>query len=148
MFHLTLQAMKDLIIKTHKTDRMYLGEHFYILCKGKNSGKPLLQPCANCWVLQFSSKQDRENYYWMAYTLWQSRFWHYFLVGSVIPFLRLFEFKKEFLPKTELLQSDYEQHLRNVLALQLLQEKEQQFKRKLSLIDGAKKMILQRYVQR
>ncbi len=137
--------MQKFTIKTHKTDRMYLSEHFYILCKGKNSGKPLMQPCANCWVLQFTNKQEFENYYWMAYTLWQCKFWHYFLVGSVIPFLRLVEFKKEFLPKTEILQADYEQHLKNVIALRMLQEKEQQVKKKLFLIEDMKKLILQRY---
>ena len=146
MFNLTLQAMQNFIIKTHKADTMYLGEHFYILCKGKNSGKPLMQPCANCWVLQFRNKQEFENYYWMAYTLWQSKFWHYFLVGSVIPFLRLFEFKKEFFPKTEMLQADYELHLKNVMALQLLQQKEQEFKKKLNLIADMRKAILYRYV--
>jgi hypothetical protein len=145
MFNLTLQAMQNFIIKTHTANAMYLGEHFFILCKGKNSGKPLLHPCANCWVLQFANSQERENYYWLAYTLWQSRFWHYFLVGSVIPFLRLFEFKKEFLNKTELLQADYEQHLRNVLALQMLQKKEQQFRKNLSLIQDMKRVVLQRY---
>lgn len=147
MFNLILQAMQNFIIKTHKANKMYLGEHFFILCKGKNSGKPLFEPCANCWVILFPNKQERENHYWMAYTLWQSKFWHYFLVGSIIPFLRLFEFKKEFLPKTKMLQSDYEKHLNNVLALQLLQDKEQAYQKKLFLIRDMKKIILQRYAQ-
>jgi hypothetical protein len=145
--NLKLNAMKQIIIKCHKPNAMYLGEHFYILCKGRNSGKPLLEPCANCWVLQFPNKQECENYYWMAYTLWQSKFWHYFLVGAVIPFLRLFEFKKEFAPKTEMLQNNYEQHLKNILALQLLQNKEAQCKKQLNLIENTRRFILQHYAQ-
>ena len=73
-----------------------MADHFFILNKGLNSGKPLYEPCPNCFVVIFSNNEDKESYYWLSYSLWKSKFWHQFLVGSVIPFLRIHEFKSEF----------------------------------------------------
>ncbi len=138
--------MQKLTIKCHKPGMLYMGEHMFILNKGRNSGKPLAEPCANCWVIHFPNSQEKENHYWLAYSLWQTRFWHYYQVGSVIPFLRLFEFKKEFVLKAQSLQEDYELHLKNILALQLLQKKEIQFCKNLEMVRDMRAIILNRYI--
>jgi hypothetical protein len=42
----------------------------------------------------FSKRGGLRKPFFIAYSLWQTKFWHQHLVGSVIPFLRLNDFKK------------------------------------------------------
>lgn len=80
-------------IKTYKGKRIESPHFFFILNKGNNSGKPLAQPCANCYVLIAETKKEKDFYYWLCYGLWQSNKFHPFLYGSVIPFLRVHNIK-------------------------------------------------------
>jgi hypothetical protein len=80
--------------------------------------------------------------------LWQTKFWHPFLIGSVIPFLRLPDFIKEFNPQSRLMMVEHEQHLKNVAALKLLEQKENQRKEELMLINDLRKAILYRYCRK
>src|SRR5690606_41276242 len=91
--------MAKFIFKTHKKGNVYKSKHFFILNKGLNSGKPLNEPCANCFVIIFSNSEDKDSHYWTVFSLWKSKFWHPFLVCSVISFLRFTVFKKEFIIK-------------------------------------------------
>lgn len=116
--------MLNFRIKSHKTATLYMADHIFILNKGLNSEKPLYEPCPNCFVVIFSNTEDKESYYWLSYSLWKSKFWHPFLVGSVIPFLRIHEFKSEFDKKTRIMMEEHEAHLKNVQALKLLEQKE------------------------
>jgi hypothetical protein len=84
---------------THQKDRVYSQPHFFVLSKGNNSGKPLKEPCPNCFVILVKTEEEAENLYWIALSLWKSKFWYQHLVGSVIPFLRLQEFKSNFRDK-------------------------------------------------
>lgn len=140
--------MQNLMIKSHKPSTMYLGDHIFILNKGLNSGKPMHEPCANCFVMIFTSNEDKESYYWLSYSLWKANFWHQHLVGSVIPFLRIFDFKKEFDNKTRVMMQEREEHLKNIKALQLLEQKEDQFHKNLMLINDMKRVILYRYIKK
>jgi len=137
--------MINFITKSHKPTTLYIESHIYILNKGLNSGKPLNEPCPNCFVLIFSDQKEKDSYYWLAYSLWKSKFWHQHLVGSVIPFLRIHDFKKEFNSKTTVMLNEHEEHVKNVQALRLLEQKETQFHKNLSLINDLRKVILQRY---
>lgn len=76
-------------IKTHKMKNTYVEDHFFILSKGMNAGKPLDKPCPNCFVLFAKSKVERNMLYWLCFGLWQGNFFHPFLTGYVIPFIRL-----------------------------------------------------------
>lgn len=139
--------MANFIIKTHTKGNVYKNEHFFIQNKGLNSGKPLNEPCANCFVIVFSSSEERESHYWTAFSLWKSKFWHRLLVGSVIPFLRLPEFKKEFSLKSKEILADFESHKKDVTALRLLEQKEKQFHENINLINDMRRVILYRYVR-
>lgn len=142
----TFEAMTNFIIKSHKPSTLYMGEVIFILNKGMNSGKPLYEPCPNCFVLIFSTAEDKESYYWLAYSLWKAQFWHRHLVGSVISFLRIHDFKKEFDAKTRVMMEEHEEHEKNVKALRLLEAKESQFHKNLLLIADVKRAILHRYI--
>jgi hypothetical protein len=91
--------MPNFIIKTHQKNAAYRANQIFILNKGMNSGKPQKEPFTNSFVILFQDEQDAETVYWLAYSLWKARFWHQSLVGSVIPFLRIEDFKKDFSSK-------------------------------------------------
>ena len=137
--------MTNFIIKTHRKDTAYSKPHLFILNKGMNSGKPQKEQFTNSFVIIFEKEEDCENLFFVAYSLWQTKFWHQFLIGSVIPFLRLLDFKKEFNPQASLMMVEHEQHLKNVAALKLLEKKEKQYKEDMMLINDLRKAILYRY---
>ena len=110
---------------SYKID-VYAKPHLFLLNKGMN-------------------EEDCENIYFVAYSLWQTKFWHQHLVGSVIPFLRLLDFKREFFPKTKIIMEEHEQHVKHVQALKLLEQKEQQFHQNINLINDLRRVIIYRY---
>ena len=140
--------MPDFIIKTHRKDAVYKGNSIYILNKGMNSGKPQKEPFTNSFVILFQNQEDTETVYWLAYSLWKANFWHQSLIGSVIPFLRIHEFKKSFVPKLNEMLLNMEQHKKQVEALQLIEIKEQQFQESLILINEMRKTFLAHYFRK
>ncbi len=81
-------------LTTFNPDKEYAGFHFYILNKGLNSGKPLLDPCPNCCVCQCSNEEEQLELYWLLFGLWQGKAFQINLTGSVIPFIRMKELKE------------------------------------------------------
>jgi hypothetical protein len=140
--------MLNFIIKTHRVGTIYTKPHLFILNKGMNSGKPQKEPFTNSFVIIFQNEEDCESVFFIAYSLWQTKFWHPFLVGSVIPFLRLPDFKNEFIPKASLMMAEHEEHKKNVAALKLLEQKEKQFHENINLINDMRRVILYRYCRK
>lgn len=140
--------MTNFIVKTHRKDTLYTKPHLFILNKGMNSGKPQKEAFTNSFVIIFQQEDDCENFYFIAYSLWQARFWHQFLCGSVIPFLRLPDFKKEFNPRARIMMEEHEQHQKNIAALKLLEQKEKQFNENLNLINELRRVIIFRYCKK
>ena len=137
--------MQNFIIKTHQKGTIYSKPHLFLLNKGMNSGKPQKEPFTNSFVVIFDLEQDCENLYFVAYSLWKTNFWHQHLVGSVISFLRLPDFKKEFFSKSAQLMEEYEVHIKHVEALKLLAQKEKQFHENINLINDMRRVIIHRY---
>ena len=81
-------VMSDFVLKGYSAQTTPRKPHFFILSRGLNSGKPLLQPCPNCFVLSAEVEERKQTLYWIAYSLWKTRAYRPHLVGSVIPFLR------------------------------------------------------------
>ena len=140
--------MPSFIIKTHRVGTVYTKPHLFILNKGMNSGKPQKTPFTNSFVIILQNEEDSESIFFIAYSLWQTKFWHQYLVGSVIPFLRLPDFKNEFIPKASLMMSEHNEHLKNVAALKLLEQQEKQFHQNINLINDLRKVILHRYCRK
>jgi len=140
--------MPNFIIKTHQKDTVYKGNQIFILNKGMNSGKPQKEPFTNCFVISCPNEEETETLYWLAYSLWKSNFWHQFLIGSVIPFLRIMDFKKDFDSKVNEMLQDFEQHQKQVQALRLLLEKEEYLHQNISLINEMRRTILNRYCRK
>jgi hypothetical protein len=140
--------MPNFIIKTHQKDTHYSKPYLFILNKGLNSGKPQKEPFTNSFVVIFQNEEDCENIYFVAYSLWKTKFWHPHLVGSVIPFLRLQNFSKEFNGKASLMMQEHEEHLKQVASLKLLEQKEKQFHQNINLINDMRRVILYRYCKK
>ena len=140
--------MQNFIIKTHRVGTIYSKPHLFLLNKGMNSGKPQKEPFTNSFVVIFDLEQDCENLYFVAYSLWQTKFWHQHLVGSVIPFLRLNDCKKEFFVKSKVMMLEHEEHVKHIAALKILEEKEKQFHENINLINDMRRVILYRYCKK
>lgn len=140
--------MLNFIIKTHRKDTVYTKPHLFVLNKGMNSGKPQKTQFTNSFVIIFQNEEDCESLFFIAYSLWQTKFWHQYLVGSVISFLRLPDFKKQFNPQASLMMVEHEQHQKNVAALKLLEQKEKQFHENINLINDMRRVILYRYCRK
>jgi hypothetical protein len=140
--------MQNFIIKTHQKGTIYSKPHLFLLNKGMNSGKPQKEPFTNSFVVIFDLEQDCENLYFVAYSLWQTKFWHQHLVGSVIPFLRIHDFKKEFFVRSKAIMEEHEAHVKHIAALKILEQKEKQFHENINLINDMRRVILYRYCKR
>ena len=140
--------MPNFIVKTHQKATTYKGNQIFILNKGMNSGKPQKEPFTNSFVIQFSNPEDAETIYWLAYSLWKSKFWHQSLCGSVIPFLRIHDFKKDFTIKVDAMLQDFEAHQKDLKALRLLELQEDKFHQNINLINDLRRVILHRYCKK
>jgi len=140
--------MPNFIIKTHQKNAIYKGNQIYILNKGMNSGKPQNEPFTNSFVILFQNDEDAETVYWLAYSLWKAKFWHQSLLGSVIPFLRIDNFKKDFISKVNEMLQEHELHKKQIQALRLLEQKEDQLQKNIILINELRRSILNSYFKR
>jgi Negative regulator of septation ring formation len=120
--------------------------HFFILNKGNNSGKPLLSPCPNCFVIQFQSETEKEQLYWLMYSLWQSKAFYPYLRGSVIPFVILRDMKKCIADGLEKMETNPGQFQKVVETLRSLEEMEKKFRQNLKLLQDAKRMLFYKYM--
>jgi hypothetical protein len=81
--------MSTFELKTHQIGRTYSQPHFFILNKGQNSGKPLINPCPNCFVVSVSTEEEKQILYHLSMMLQIGGFYAYYLKGSVIPFISI-----------------------------------------------------------
>jgi len=138
--------MCTFILKSYNQKEEIRKPHFFILNKGNNSGKPLLSPCPNCFVIQFQSELEKEQLYWLMYSLWQSRAFYPYLRGSVIPFVILREIKECIADGLEKMETNPWQFQKVVEALRSLEEMEMKFRQNLKLIQDAKRMLFYKYM--
>ncbi len=132
--------MKTIRIKTHKMKNTYNDYYFFILSKGLNAGKPLDKPCPNCFVLLTKSEEEKNQLYWLCFGLWQGNFFHPFLTGSVIPFIRLDDLKtviSEALSKITTVDFN-----KSITVMQSLQKHQDGILKQLELIRQAKKALM------
>lgn len=139
--------MKTWNVKSHSNNRIYAQPHYFVLNKGLNAGKPLKEPCPNFFVILFYSEEVAQEYYFIQLALWKTNFWKPFLIGSVIPFLRLDDFKSYFELKTSQMLHDYKAHQRDVNQLKRVLEFETNQYKKMLLIEELKKAIIIRMCQ-
>ena len=138
--------MCTFILKSYNQKSEIKKPHFFILNKGNNSGKPLLAPCPNCFLIQFQNEIEKEQVYWLLYSLWQSKAFYPFLRGSVIPFVVLRDVKSCLLDALAKVEASPAQFEKVVTALQSLEAMEKQNKQNLLIISKAKQMLFYKYL--
>ena len=144
--HLFYWIMCTFYLKSFNPKDEISKPHFFILNKGNNSGKPLLTPCPNCFIIQFNNTEDKEQVYWLLFCLWQSKAFYQYLRGSVIPFIVLRDIKsciQENLDKVAIKPAQFE---KMVAAFQCMNKIENQLKQNLKAIDKAKHLILYSFI--
>lgn len=130
------------LIKTHKINRTYHGNHFFVLSKGNNAGRPMDGPCPNCFVVITKCPQEKQLLYWLCFGLWQCGYFLPHLCGSVIPFLRLPELKsiiRATRAKVYLRKNEYDKAIETLNKLLHIQ---QNILQQLQLINQAKKSLM------
>jgi hypothetical protein len=135
--------MKTFRIKTHRASLTYSEPHFFILNKGLNSGKPLKESCPNCFVYTTTDEIHRDFMFWLCFALWKSKSFHYYLKGSVIPFITLGDVKTHLEKSESIASNNFERLNQSIQALKSLELNEQKLNLTLKLIDTAKKAIFQ-----
>jgi hypothetical protein len=137
--------MKSLKIKTHQMKNAYTENHFFILSKGLNAGKPLEKPCPNCFVLFIKSEEEKNRLYWLCFGLWQGDFFRPFLTGSVIPFIKLGDLKNVIYEA--LLKVDLTEFEKSISVMKDLQKHQENISKQLELIRQAKKSLMYRVLK-
>ncbi|WP_339885368.1 DUF6943 family protein [Polaribacter vadi] len=132
--------MQAFEIKTHQPGRNYQKPHFFILNKGLNSGKPLVNPCPNCFVITTNSKESRESLFYLCLSLKIGKYFAYYLKGSVIPFICISDTKSVL--KTALENNHQEQWAQKIEKLKKIMAFEENLKAQLQTIANLKKALL------
>lgn len=140
--------MAKFSLKTYSPKAQINEPHFYILCKGNNSGKPLSEPCPNCFVLTAKTEEDKQFFYSLCFGLWKAKSFEYFLKGSVIPFITIGDCKQAINTGLEQASTDLKGFNKSVKALEILEQKEKKYKETLLLINDAKRAIFYRYIKK
>lgn len=138
--------MCTFILKSYNQKEEIRKPHFFILNKGNNSGKPFSAPCPNCFIIQFQNEIEKEQIYWLMYSLWQSKAFYPFLRGSVIPFVVLRDVKSCLLDGLNKVAKNPAQFEKAVAALRSLEAIEKQYKQNLLLISQTKRILFYKYL--
>lgn len=138
--------MSTFSIKSHRPGVVYNMPHFFMLNKGNNCGKPLTVSCPNCFVIQCKCEAEKEQIYWLSYSLWQSKAFYPFLRGSVIPFIVLRDVRSCLSDGLNMVDKNPAQFEKAVEALRSMEAMEMQYKQNLLLISKAKQMLFYKYL--
>ena len=140
--------MKAVKIITYNPKNQKSDFEFYALSKGLNSGKPLDTPCPNCFVISCRNAEEMDFYRSLLFGLWKAKAFHQFLVGSVIPFIRISDFKNFVFEQATHLRSKEPEFKKDVLKVKALEQKERQMYEQLLLISELKRIYIARHLKR
>jgi len=84
---------------------------------------------------------DREFLYWLCFGLWQSKSFHLFLRGSVIPFITIHEMRKHLMESELKVSNKVQAFEKSIQALRLLEIQEEKIKVSLKMFDAVRQSI-------
>lgn len=140
--------MKAVKIFTYNPKNQKSEFEFYALSKGLNSGKPLDIPCPNCFVISCHNAEEKDIYSSLLFGLWKSKAFHQFFVGSVIPFIRIVDFKNFIFEQILHLQEKQKSYQKDVQKFKALEQKERAMYEQLLLISELKRIYIARHLKR
>jgi hypothetical protein len=142
---LIARTMQTFIVKSGKGNEIAKKPHFFVLNKGLNSGKPLLLPCPNCFKIEAENEDFKQILYWVTFALWKSKAFHPYLIGSVIPFIRIGDYKQVVCEKLEVVKTHPGEFTSTIEKLRFIEMKETQLKENLRLVQDLKRAYVQSY---
>ena len=140
--------MQTFIVKSASAKEENPKPHFWVLCKGMNSGKPLSMPCPNSFKIEAENEEFKETLYWISFALWRAKAFYPFLVGSVIPFIRIGDYKQLVSENLEIVKENPAEFAETIKQLRFIELKEKQFMQNLQLIRELKAAYVHRYFNR
>ena len=132
--------MSTFELKTHRTGKTYSKPHFFILNKGLNSGKPLSNPCPNCFVVETATEKEKNTLFHLSMMLQIGGFYAYYLKGSVIPFISIDDCRKTLkssLKSSNNIDSEYQKHINAVMIISKKEKELQNVIDKMSVLKVA-----------
>ena len=121
---------------------------FYTLSKGLNSGKPFDLPCPNCFVISCRNAAELDHCRSLLFGLWKAKAFQSFLVGSVIPFIRIGDFRTFLYEQIEHLKNKEKEYREDVQKFKALEQKERAMYEQLLLISELKRIYIARHLKR
>ncbi len=119
--------------------------HFFILNKGNNSGKPLLSPCPNCFVIITENQEQADRLRTLCYALWRCRAFEPHLHVSVIPFITIRTFRSVLAFHIQIIEQHAADFAQTVQALKLLEEREQNLTKTLRAVSEYKQAFVRQF---
>lgn len=132
--------MSTFEIKTHQTGRIYSGPHFFMLNKGLKSGRPMQEPCPNCFVLTTNSEDLRESLFYLCLALKARKYFSFYLEESVIPFICITDARAVI--KNALQNNEQQAWDQKILKLQKIEAFEENLRLQLKTISELKMALL------
>ncbi len=129
-------------IKTYNNKTQINQNQFFILSKGLNAGKPMQTACPNCFVFNANNQSEKDFYYWLCFALWQAGKFQFYLVGSVIPFIRINDVKDLINQASIQANQNAIQFQKSLTLLLQIEQQTQNIKQQLVLLKQAKKAIV------
>jgi hypothetical protein len=137
--------MKSIKIHTFNPKNTENKFDVYVLCKGLNSGKPLEKPCPNCFVIVCKNQAEKDFYTTLLWGLWKIKYFQQFLVGSVIPFLRIGDFKTQINLQAQAVSVKPNDFNADVQKVKLLEEQQKRYYEQITLINDIKRALIYRH---
>jgi len=138
--------MLSLKIKSYKEGQQVPEFHFFVLCKGDNSGRPSLKPNANCFIVSAATKEEADHLFWISYALWKGRGFHQHLRGSVIPFITAYDYKRVLMAAYEKTTAAEQALDRVVAIMKELDKKEAAAREQIKLLGQMRQLVLRKYI--
>ena len=136
------------VIYTHNPKHSINDFAIFILCKGLNSGKPLDQPCPNSFVMQCHNQAEKDFYYALAFGIWKAKHLQQYIKGSVIPYIRIGDFKEVIKCQAEAVKANFEAFEMDVKKIILIEQREKLIQSQLVLLAEVKRMIIYQHLKR
>ncbi len=137
-----------MLIHSYNPEKAKSYFEFYILCKGMNSGKPLLSPCRNCFVCTCSCDDEKDFLFWLCWGLWKTKQFEPLLCGSVIPFIRIDELRREITRQAGHADQRRAAFLCTIQKLLQIEQRESDIRKQLLLLQQLKYSMLSEHIMR
>jgi len=144
---LKIIAMVAPKVQQYSPKNSYPAFTLFALCKGLNSGKPLEKPCPNCFAILCRSQEEFDFYKSIIYGLWFTKGFQPLLVGSVIEFIRIGDFKKLVCETAERLRPTYKDFANDAVKARNYERLQKQYLERAALIADMRRALIYRHLR-